>query len=157
MEGVNTEAALAVADFEAAFEPDGHVGNCPTEEIFFGIISGFFIAIAENQGVGRLPGGIDETRQLFGVELAIGVDGGGVGVAESLGGEEAGLEGGGLAEINFMGDDFDIFQRVGGEPGRKERGSAIGGAIVDDDKGQVLGDDAVEDVEQCGGIVIGGG
>jgi hypothetical protein len=155
-QGVDAEAALAVVDADAGLESDEGVGDAATDEALGGVAGAVGVAPAEDQGGGRAAGGGEEEGDLLGVELAVGVDGDGVGVAGAGGGGEAGLQGGALSAVAAVGQDGQGSSTGAGLAVGEELGGGVGGAVVDDDGVQALGADAVEDVDERACVVVGG-
>lgn len=106
----------------------------------------------ENQGVGVKSGFGQERRNVLGVELAVRVDGGGVGGVEGCGPGEAGSERGGLAAVAFVRDDVKIGEVEWCQAGK----GVVGGTIVHDDHGETERMSANGDVAHGGGVIEGG-
>jgi len=149
VEGIDAEAALAVGDSGAGLPTDGEVGEAAAEAIFCGVAVDGFGAGAEDEGGGVGARRVEERGEVGGIVLAIGVDGGGVGVAGGAGSIEAGEEGGGFAAVDVVVD--------GAGAVREDFSGGIGGAVVDDHEWKAQRLDALDHLAECSGVVVGRG
>ena len=104
VERVNTEAALAVGNAEAALPADEEIRSPSADAVGQRVIFGLGIAPADDERAVSALGDEKKSGDVDGIELSVGVDGDGVGAAGLTGVGESGAEGVAFAAVMPMGD-----------------------------------------------------